>query len=159
MLILFVNMLVPLKRKHKEFIHFRQKSEYHPPWVKKDMLGNAKCLDGRVIMYISLFHIQVDIGERRTSFSLQGLGAKLGGCGTFQVSRLLVAYNYYLHHISYNIRHLCWVPQYSITQHYQMKKKMDKGHVFMWNYKVLILCTVAVYDTLKHSLFSVPSIY
>lgn len=45
-------------------------------------------LGGRVILYICLFHIQIDIGERRSSLPLQGLGAKLGGCGTFQVSRL-----------------------------------------------------------------------
>lgn len=42
-----------------------------------------------VLMCVCVFRIQIDIGERRTSLSLQGLGAKLGGRGTFQVICLL----------------------------------------------------------------------
>lgn len=37
-------------------------------------------------MKFNVFGPQVDFGERRTSFSLQRSGAKLGGCGAFQVS-------------------------------------------------------------------------
>lgn len=42
-----------------------------------------------IFLCVCVFRIQVDIRERRTALSLQGLGAKLGGCGTFQVSCLL----------------------------------------------------------------------
>lgn len=46
-------------------------------------------------MYIFyVFMNQIDIGERRASLSLQGLGAKLSGCGTFQVSWFLSNYRH-----------------------------------------------------------------
>ena len=46
------------------------------------------CLD-LLFGLLSFCFGQIDTGERRTSLTLQGLGAKLGGCGTFQVRWLL----------------------------------------------------------------------
>lgn len=66
-------------------------------WCKKCVSANSL---GGVIMFIFLcvFCTQIDTGERRTSLSLQGLGAKPGGCGAFQVSC-----HFHHHHILNNV--------------------------------------------------------